>query len=207
MNWTIIYYFNTRPTHLESLKISNPQAQIIPIATNNDKNHRNTDRALRKCLQNIRDIIYYDNILLVQNNVYINMEIPRIDFQCMFGKHIIHDKNNGWLHWSDIQKIPEKYVKHATGISPWAFIGIKSEYLRILLDPTYDQIYEMDIFKEIRSSTLVQAAGGEISQCPEELTKYILNNTKENEQNIRTLLSNNTNLRGAFHPVPYTTLQ
>jgi hypothetical protein len=209
MSWTIIYYYHDKPIHLKSLYLSNQSSQIIPIHISHNlpqyEAWKNNDRTLRKHLYRYIDQIIYDNILLIEWDVYINKEIPMINFSSMFGKYMSRDINNGWCWWKDINNLPEYYKKFATGLPLWGFTGIKKDCLKILLDKQYDDIYNMDIHCEIRSPTILTSLGYELSQYPSEWGLFLLDGKKESVNAVSRVLEKDPQKQGFFHPVKFLT--
>lgn len=203
--WTIIYYYRDTPTHLESLRKSNSKHQIIPIEIEHNLPHieawRNADRTIRKYLNTIINDILYDNILLVEWDVYIDTEVPDIDFDGALFNNIIKNKNNGWCWWKEIDNLPEQLRSCATGGALWSLIAIKKTYLEMLLSNKYDYIYEMDIFSELRTPTLMQHLGVPLSELPKNWSKFICPAESDLIQQILDTKSDISNDMKIFHPV------
>lgn len=201
--WTIIYYYHDLPVHLQSLYESNSKHQIIPIKIKHNLCHqeawRNPDRTLRKHL-NIDDILY-DNILLVEWDVYINKEVPDINFDGALFKCVSTDTNNSWCWWKEIKNLPDEYKQYITGGALWSLVAIKKTYLEILLSNKYDYIYDMDIFSEIRTPTLMKYLDIPLSQFPKDWSEFIYDSEPHNVEKIMNHLSNQLNPVGFFHPV------
>lgn len=207
MAWTIIYTYHAAPLHLEHLRKSNPKSQIIPLHLKHNLPEpviwRTSDKIVRELIKNIIDIIYYDNILLIEWDIYINTEVPVIEFDGMLAKYNSTDQSNGWIHWQDVAKFPKEYLPYIASSPLWGFTGIKLKYLKQLLDPKYDEIYDMDIFCEIRSATLVASMGGTVTQYPYEWREFLLTGPGT-EEFVRNELIKNPDKQGFFHPVKYT---
>lgn len=201
--WTIIYYYHDLPVHLQSLYESNSKHQIIPIKIKHNLCHqeawRNPDRTLRKHL-NIDDILY-DNILLVEWDVYINKEVPDINFDGALFKCVSTDTNSSWCWWKEIKNLPDEYKQYITGGALWSLVAIKKTYLEILLSNKYDYIYDMDIFSEIRTPTLMKYLDIPLSQFPKDWSEFIYGSEPHNVEKIMNHLSNQLNPVGFFHPV------
>lgn len=203
--WTIIYYYHNAPMHLEALRKSNSKNQIIPIKIEHNlpdvEAWRNVDRTIRKYLNTIINDILYDNILLVEWDVYIDTEVPDIDFDGALFNNIIKNKNNGWYWWKEIDSLPEEFRSCATGGALWSLIAIKKTYLELLLSNKYDYLYEMDIFSELRTPTLMQHLGMPLSELPRNWSKFMSSNESIL---IKQILDNKLDISnniGIFHPV------
>jgi hypothetical protein len=203
MSWTIIYYYHNDPVNLESLYKFNSKNQIIPIHIKHDLSHkeawRNPDRTIRKHL-NINDILY-ENILLVEWDVYINKEVTDLNFDGALFKYVTIDQTNSWCWWKEIDKLPEKYKSCITGGALWSLVGIKRKYLEILLNSEYDYLYEMDIFSEIRTPTLMKYLGIPLAQFPKDWTEFLYCDIKQANSMIDHHIHKESDVVKFFHPV------
>jgi len=207
MSWTIIYHYHDKPIHLSSIINSNPSAQVIATKLEHNLDPkiawRNSDRILRQNIKQFINNIINNKVLLVEWDLLVNKKIPNIDFNGLLAKNILLDKNNGWCWWKEITNLPDKYKPFISGSPLWSFIGISKDCLIKILDPAYDELYEMDIFCEIRTATLMKSLGFNMTKFPKELCQSILDSNQGNEQVIYDEIIKNKQ-QGIFHPVKRT---
>ena len=202
MSWTIIYHhYQKESTHLDKIIHSNPKSQIIDIHTehNYDKDiaWSNNDRILRENLKKQIDNIIHEKVLLVEWDVLINMEVPDIKFDGLVAQNIFRKGDNiKWYWWKELEKLPEYYKPFICGASLWSLIGITKECLVEILNSKYDDLYNMDIFCEIRTSTILRSLGFNMTKFPTELSRFILRNESSALESME-----NIKYYGIFHPV------
>jgi hypothetical protein len=201
--YTIIYHYHSEPIHLESLKKYNQQHQIIDIHTKNNlpKNivWHNSDRNLRKYIKDYVHLIKNENVLLIEWDMYVNTSIPLMNFDGLYCKYAITPNiSPQWQWWSEINKLPEEYRQYASGCPLLGFLGINIEILHKILDPKYDELFEMDMFCELRLATLVKYLRYNIYSFPKNITHNMFTTDKEFAEK-QPLLDPNT--KGIFHPI------
>jgi hypothetical protein len=207
MSWTIIYHYHNQPIHLSHIKYSNPNCQVIStkLIHNLDQKiaWKNSDRILRQNIKTFIDNIIYDNILLVEWDVMINAPIPDLDFDGLLSKKILTDKNNGWCWWNEYHALPDNYKPFICGSPLWSLIGIKKQCLIKILDPIYDDLYNMNIFCEIRTATLFKSLGYSMAEFPKNVSEFILDSSAASEQLVSDEIKKQKHC-GIFHPVKHS---
>lgn len=207
MPWTIIYYYHNEPVHLDILKKTNPQAQIIQLHTEHNlaptEAHHNCDRVLRSNLKqkNILSQVINDNILLVEWDVYINDLIPEINLSSMMTKATSRNNIN-WYWWKEVTKLPNELREYATSAPLFSFIAIKKNILQEILNDKYDYIFNMQIFCELRLATIVTSLGYETETFPIELSQHIKDGGDKNDfYPLLNFLIQNPDTKGIIHPI------
>lgn len=93
-NWTVIYCdHNNQFIHLDHIKKSNPNAQILLADISDDYNYnkgdcwRNWDFLLREWLRDHICEIDNNNVAVLEWDVLITKELPNITITGLIGKH------------------------------------------------------------------------------------------------------------------------
>lgn len=196
------------PIHLVAIAQSNPNHQVIPVKIEDNKNVNwfHVDRVTLTHVKNIFDQIQYDNLLLIEWDVLVNMELPKVEFADVFAKASYEapakdspDREKWW--WKEIKKLPEFLQDHAHGIFPASVIGIKKDVLKQVIDPKWDEIFNQEIHCEVRLPTILNYLGYKAKPWPKELGNdhLILDGTQV--ETIKEIFKNNPETKGVIHPV------
>lgn len=189
-NWTIIYTDHNREfIHLDHLKKSNPDAQILLADTSNNFNKnfawRNGDLLYRTWLQNNYDKLYYNNIAILEWDVLVSQKLPDIKINGILGKHII-SPNKKWFWFKEKKRLKE-YEKYSVGLSPLGVLFMCKNCVQQIVDQKFDIIYQQDIFSELRLPTILNSKNIQISS-------YSLPNVSWKSVKYKTLPS-------IYHPI------
>jgi len=204
MNWTIIYYYHKEPIHLKHLYSSNPLAQIIPIYLKADlpKNEawKNSDRILRQIIKDndIINQIIYNNILLLEWDVYLNIPVPDLQFESYMAKYILSTPNN-WCWWPEVKNMPQEFQEYAIGSPMFGVIAVKKYVLQELLNDKYNTFFNLNIISELRTPTIIKSLGYTPSPFPDYFSQSIFDGPEHN------LSTHNltTHRYGIFHPIKH----
>jgi hypothetical protein len=166
--WTIIYSdHNNKFIHLDYLTRSNPDSQILlaDISNNYDPKFcwRNGDFLIRQWLQKYIDIVHHNNIALLEWDVLVSQTLPSIQVDGLIGKNVKYrDKNPKWPWFKEIDRL-DNYSQYSIGVAPLGVLFLNKECLEILLDSEFDDLYQKDIFSELRLPTILNSRNIKIS--------------------------------------------
>lgn len=167
-NWTIIYSdHNKEFIHLEHLKNSNPNAQILLANIANKYDHkyawRNNDSILRQWIKNNISIIKHNNIALLEWDVLVTQKLPDIQIDGLMGKYVRTISSDPSWPWFKESRRLDMYKKHAIGVAPFGVLFMNKKCLDVIIDPEFDAIYNKDIFCELRFPTAINSKNINIS--------------------------------------------
>lgn len=170
-NWTIIYTSNHLGEfpHYETLRNSNPDAQILFMDFSNDLPRQfiwqNPDMLIRSWLKKNIAKIKHNNLALVEYDVYVNTLLPDITKDnFLYGKNYINYKeNHNWMWFDDKYLNKLKHLRpYACGLAIFGLYFMSKNVLEILLDKQYDFLYKEDMNVELRFPTIMNSAGVEV---------------------------------------------
>lgn len=193
--WTILYTDHQKQfIHYNHLIKSNPDANIIKvdISNNLDKKYiwRNSDLLIRSWLKNNRDSIVTNNIAIIEWDVLVKQKLPDTQIIGLQAKNIIKP-NRKWWWFKDKYKL-EHYSKYALGAAPLAVLFMSARCIDILLESSFDCLYQKDIFSELRIPTILNSRNITI-------TSYSMPNVDSK----KTMLKSEA---GIYHPIKYNVL-
>ena len=135
---------------------------------------RNCDRNLREWWIANRETVASDAVLFMEWDVYCNVPLETIIPPLpagvgMMGAAIAQAVRDGrtWPPFREIPRLSRRLQVHAIGIVPFAVLLLSRAALDALADPEWDAIYAADVFCELRTPTVVRAAGFRIAECKE----------------------------------------
>lgn len=169
--WTVVYNDHSNSyIHLDAIKNSNPTAQILlgDLSSNLSKHYcwRNSDNLIRNWLRNNISQIKNNKVAILEWDVLVTQKLPDIKLVGAMGKHIHKPtKNNGWKWFKEINKL-EEYKKYAIGIAPLGILFIDRGSILSLIDSKFDDIFNKNIFCELRLPTILNSLDINISQYP-----------------------------------------
>jgi hypothetical protein len=201
-SWTIFYSFHDTPIHLSSLRLSNPEANIIPLnITNNFSQHfawRNSDNLVRDRIKEHIDSIRSQNIAIAEYDVLIKEQLPDINVDAVYCKKIMRlNQNKNWHWFKEINRLGS-LEPFALGLFPMGFFILNIEHIKCWLDSKYDFLYEENIFCELRLGTILNHAGFPIKEYN---YSNILTRSALKHQNLEESIFINRQNSRIYHPV------
>lgn len=178
-NWTIINTSHRDFPHIDYLKKTNPQAQIICANIGGilspKMSYQNSDMLIRNWL--IKNFSYIDNsnIAIFEWDTLCNMELPtniELTNEILVKESISYAKHPSWFWFKDIDKLGE-YKEYAHGLQPLGVILIDKESLSQILDQRFDKIFNTSIFSELRLPTVLNSLRVTIKQINDDRFKFI----------------------------------
>ena len=160
--WDIIYTFHIEPIHLEHLRQSNPDANILlcdissyNLSLGTKYCWRNSDAFIRNWLRNNRSSITSNHIAIIEWDVLITKPLPDLCFDGFVCKNI-HRHSKNW-YWFKESKLLGKYEEFKIGITPLAVLFMDQNCIDTLIDKEFDSIFSADIFCELRLPTVINS--------------------------------------------------
>jgi hypothetical protein len=167
--WDIIYTYHNEPIHLEYLKKSNPNANILlcdlsPYTPFLSVRYcwKNNDMMIRNWIRHNRQKIINPNIALLEWDVLITKELPDIKITGIVGKNI-QDSNTDW-YWFRESSLLRQYEINKIGITPFAVLFMDQNCIDTWIDHEFDPLYCSDIISELRLPTLLNSKNIKISK-------------------------------------------
>lgn len=186
-NWTILYVSNHLGDypHIDQLYKTNPEAQILLVDQTNSLPKeiawRNSDNIIRKWIQKHYSKITYNNIAILEYDVYCNQRLPNFFITNEFYARTVnyHSINSKW-RWFDTQRIGGAkplidcgYKEYLIGFAPFGIIMTGRYAISQLINSKYDNIYQYDIISEVRVGTILNSCG--IKFQPYEMPNVLVN--------------------------------
>lgn len=150
--------------HIKWLILSNPEADVHIISDNNpDKKNswRNCDRKLRDWWKMNSQFVSNSIIYVLEYDVLVSKKLPVLPSNFDFiGKDVkLPRLHSNWAWFKEAEKFKPDIDTNITGIAPLAFLGMRRDVLNELCDEKWDEIFNRDIFCEIRLPTIVSLNG------------------------------------------------
>lgn len=167
--WTIVYTdYRNRFIHYDHIKNSNPEADIIKADIFygiDDRQYawRNADKLVRNWLRDNIERIQTNNIAILEWDVFVNQELPNISVSGLFCKeHKIYGVHE-WNWFKEIFQLGE-YKTYAAGIVPLGVMFADQKCVQTIISPEFDDLYEKDIFCELRIGTILRSKNIEVTE-------------------------------------------
>ena len=160
---------NPGTPHLAWLKASNPDVDIkivtrsreIGLRTDKDYAWRNPDELLRFWWKQNKDTVDSPVVVVLEYDVLVTATLPTlppgVDLAGVRAFTPTTYSDWYWFNQTDERskldelKIQDKYL---AGIVPYGFLVMKREVLDSLCNKRWDKAYELDIFSELRFTTI-----------------------------------------------------
>lgn len=196
--WTIIYTYHDQPIHSKYIIKSNPDSNILLANISNtlDKKYawRNNDKLIRDWLKINLSSITTNNVIIAEWDTLISKKMPNFYVDGVYAKYIRHYKYySHWYWFKDISQL-ENLQEYACGLLSFGFLILNIQSINILIDKTFDYLYDKDIFCELRLGTIFN-----YSQIP--MHEIILQNILEGQKTLDK--SKISELNDYYHPVKY----
>jgi hypothetical protein len=159
--------------HAAALQASNPGLEIHAHysrqgATQSERFHlwRNCDRNIRAYWRDHRHLVQAGHLLFLEYDVFCDVDLRSV-IQPSFTRFGIAaaqilsgltDRRSFWP-FDDIPKLPRSMQALACATAPLALLLISSDALEAIISPSYDPVFEADIFCELRLPTIIRHAG------------------------------------------------
>jgi len=166
--WTIVYVdFQDQYIHLDHLKKSNPDAQILLCDISNDLPKvfvwRNNDKFIREWFRSNLDKIQHNNIAILEWDVVVTIPLPDIAVNGFVGRNLQRLNINQWVWFNEINRLG-RYKPYAMGSAPFCVQFMDRQCINRWVDQEFDDIYSEDIFCELRLPTILNYANVNMSE-------------------------------------------
>ncbi len=139
-----------------------------------DRKHawRNCDRVLRDWWHQTGKFLEFDRVAILEWDVLfrqtLNHVFPPGDF---VGRKIkLPGSQPDWPWFREIACLPASARDSACGIAPLAILAVSRRCLSAIMEhPLSNEMFDADIFCELRFATLAKLSGFELVQCPDSL--------------------------------------
>ena len=155
--------------HLTWLKASNPGVDIkiltrskeLGIRTDKDYAWRNADELLRSWWKRNKDTVATSVVIVLEYDVLVTAQLPTLPPGVdLAGSSVFTPTTHSDWYWfnetNERSKLHKLKIqdKHLLGIVPYGVLVMKREVLDSLCNKRWDKAYELDIFSELRFTTI-----------------------------------------------------
>lgn len=168
MHAVILSCPNCPPIHVGHLQKHNP---YLPVSIYYEEqwgekeiNWRNADRMIRNWWKRNRDCFSTEKqFIILEWDVFINDQLEWVDLgEDLSGKNLHTNPKAAWKWMREQDRLPMKPV----GLSPLACITMSRKALDEIVKKKYDDLFDQDIFCELRLPSIVANAGLVVKPMP-----------------------------------------
>jgi hypothetical protein len=170
----------TGTPHLAALQEANPDL-VIHVHKAKDATHeaarldawRNCDRNLREWWQDHGFAVKAERVLFLEWDVFCNVPLQplipakagRAGLVAASIKTAVRDARS-WPVFQETKRLPAHLRAWACGAVPFAALLIDRLALDALSAPQWDELFEADLFCELRTPTILRFLGMSVTACP-----------------------------------------
>lgn len=148
---------------------------------------RNNDRALREWLKKNLHLIDTPYLIIIEWDVLFGKKVEDV-FSEFEGVEIggLHKKPNQpgrWQWFQEVPHLPEGLRSYAAGIAPFCLMCIGVDKLKQLCSKAFDNVFNKDIFCELRFATVLNFMGVNVRriECKTRITSLKIRAPLEGE--------------------------
>lgn len=122
---------------------------------------RNCDRSIRDWWRVNRGRMQANHFAFVEWDVVVNLDLRRciVPHAGLVGPVAEYPPLTPWCWWREIPRLPWNLQPFASSIRPLGALVASRQCLDAIASPQWDEVFEMDIFCELRLPTVAKACG------------------------------------------------
>lgn len=162
--------------HLDALRASNPG---MPLHVNEGRHGtteaerqtlwRNCDRSIRDWWRSNRDRVQAPAVAFLEWDVLCNAPLAKImpPFTGLVGRIVAPvEEDPNWVWFCEIERLPSALRSFATSLRPLGALIASRPLLDAIVSPEFDDLFNADIFCELRLPTLARFLGFRVAHAP-----------------------------------------